>query len=234
MSSPTRYIAVAGNMGVGKSSLVRWLCSHYDLDPFFEPHADNPYLADFYGNMGQWAFHSQLFFLIRRFKHHKQLEGHARPVVQDRTIYEDAEVFAAHLHAAGHISDRDWGTYRDLYESLRAELRPPDLMVYLRCPMPTLQRRIRERGRSFEKGLPAEYLRALEALYESWFAKYTLSPTLVIETDRLDYVTRLFDRHEVLRAVDAHLGVSAALPGTADPHALRRAGERDSNEPPGP
>jgi deoxyadenosine/deoxycytidine kinase len=212
---PPRYIAVAGNMGAGKSSLVRWLCAHYDLDPFFEPHGENPYLEDFYSDMRRWAFHSQLFFLVNRFRHHKQLEGHARPVVQDRTIYEDAEVFAAHLHAAGHIDDRDWATYRDMYQTLRAELRPPDLMIYLRCPMPTLQKRIHERGRSYEKSIPAEYLRALEVLYEEWFARYDRSPALVIETDRLDYVTRLFDRQELLREIDARLGAASPLPGLA-------------------
>jgi deoxyadenosine/deoxycytidine kinase len=210
-----RYIAVAGNMGAGKSSLVRWLCAHYDLEPFFEPHNDNPYLADFYADMPRWAFSSQLFFLINRFKHHKQLEGAARPVVQDRTIYEDAEVFAAHLHAAGHIDDRDWGTYQDLYDTLRAELRAPDLMIYLRCPMPTLQKRIRERGRDYEKAIPAAYLRSLEQLYEAWFARYSRSPTLVIETARLDYVTRLFDRHELMREIDARLGAASSLPGVS-------------------
>jgi deoxyadenosine/deoxycytidine kinase len=204
---------VAGNIGAGKSSLVRWLCGQYDLEPFFEPHEENPYLADFYGDMKRWAFNSQLFFLVNRFKHHKQLEGSARPVVQDRTIYEDAEIFAAYHHAAGNIDARDWATYADLYATLRAELRPPDLMIYLRCPVATLQKRIRARGRAYEAAIPVSYLRALDGLYEQWFARYTLSPSLVIETGRLDYVTRLFDRHELLREIDARLGASAPLPG---------------------
>lgn len=208
-----RYIAVAGNIGAGKSSLVQWLCAHYDLEPFYEPHADNPYLADFYGDMSRWAFHSQLFFLANRFRHHKQLETATGPVVQDRTIYEDAEVFAAHLHAAGHIDDRDWATYTNLYDTLRGELRSPDLMIYLRCPLATLQKRIRERGRGYESAIPTAYLRSLDALYERWFANYTRSPTLVIETGRLDYVTRLFDRIELMREIDARLGASAPLPG---------------------
>jgi deoxyadenosine/deoxycytidine kinase len=212
---PHRYIAVAGNIGAGKSSLVQWLCTHYDLEPFFEPHAENPYLQDFYADMKRWAFPSQLFFLVNRFRHHKQLEGAARPAVQDRTIFEDAEIFAAHLHAAGFIDDRDWATYTDLYSTLRGELRPPDLMIYLRCPLPTLQKRIRQRGRAYEKAIPVSYLRSLEALYERWFAGYTLSPTLVLETGRLDYVTRLFDRHELMREIDARLGVAAPLPGLA-------------------
>lgn len=215
---PHRYIAVAGNIGTGKSSLVRWLCAHYDLEPFFEPHEENPYLADFYADMKRWAFHSQLFFLVQRFKIHKQLEGRARPVVQDRTLYEDAEIFAAHLHAAGYIDDRDWATYTDLYNTLRAELRPPDLMIYLRCPLATLHKRIRQRGRAYERAIPLSYLRALDSLYEAWFARYDLSPTLVIETGRLDYVTRLFDRHELLRVIDAHLGAAAPLPGLVGRH----------------
>lgn len=210
-----RYIAVAGNIGAGKSSLVRWLCAHYDLEPFFEPHQENPYLADFYADMRRWAFHSQLFFLVERFKLHRALEGSARPVVQDRTIYEDAEIFAAHLHDMGYIDDRDWSTYSALYTTLRAELRPPDLMIYLRCPLPTLHKRIRERGRAYERAIPMSYLRSLEGLYERWFEGYSLSPTLVIETGRLDYVTRLFDRHELMREIDARLGVSAPLPGLA-------------------
>lgn len=208
-----RYIAVAGNIGAGKSSLVRWLCTQYDLQPFYEPHEDNPYLQDFYGDMRRWAFSSQLFFLVHRFQHHKQLEESTRPVVQDRTLYEDAEVFAAYHHSAGNIDARDWAMYQDLYNTLRAELRPPDLMIYLRCPIDALQRRIRQRGRSYENAIPASYLRALDALYEQWFEGYSRSPKIVIETGRLDYVTRLFDRYELLRALDAHLGASAALPG---------------------
>ena len=123
--------------------------------------------------------------------------------------------FAAHLHASGHIDARDWATYTNLYDTLRSALRPPDLMIYLRCPLAALQKRIRERGRSYERAIPAEYLRALEELYETWFARYRVSPTLVIETGRLDYVTRLFDRHELLREIDARLGASATLPGVA-------------------
>ncbi|MBI5514581.1 MAG: deoxynucleoside kinase [Deltaproteobacteria bacterium] len=193
-------------MGSGKSSLVQWLCQHFDLTPFFEPHDENPYLADFYGDMARWAFSSQLFFLVRRFKIHRALESLGRPVVQDRTLYEDAEVFAAHLHQQGHIDDRDWATYTDLYETLRRDLRPPDLMIYLRCGPKTLRQRIRTRGRSYEQAIPGAYLRALEGLYKRWFAGYDRSPTLVIDTDRMDYVTELFDRRALLDALARHLG----------------------------
>jgi len=205
-----RIIAVAGTMGAGKSSLVEWLRQQYDIIPFFEPNEENPYLHDFYGDMKRWAMSSQLWFLIRRFHIHRRIarevERDPRPMVQDRTIYEDAEVFAAHLHHMKHISDRDWGTYQDFYTTMRDELRPPDLMIYLRCPLKTLTRRIQQRGRDFEKAIPRKYLASLEQLYEEWFARYDLSPTVVIETDRLDYVERMFDRLEVVEAIQKHMG----------------------------
>lgn len=204
-----RIVAVAGNMGAGKSSLVDWLRHQFGMVPFFEPNEDNPYLADFYADMPRWAMSSQLFFLVKRFQIHRAVVRRAaldaRPIVQDRTLYEDAEVFAAHLHEAGHLDDRDWRMYQDLYLTLRDEIRPPDLMIYLRCPLKTLVKRIKQRGRSFERSIPRSYLASLERLYEAWFLRYDLSPTLVIETDRLDYIERLFDRLEVVEAIKARL-----------------------------
>ncbi len=204
-----KIIAVAGNMGAGKSSLVDWLRHQFGAVPFFEPNDENPYLSDFYADMPRWAFASQTFFLVRRFQIHREVLRRAAKgpelLVQDRTLYEDAEVFAAHLHEKGHLDDRDYRLYQDLYLTLRGEIRPPDLMIYLRCPLPTLVKRIRKRGRTFEKAVPRAYLASLERLYEAWFARYDLSPTLVIETDRLDYVERLFDRLEVVEAIRARL-----------------------------
>lgn len=204
-----RIIGVAGNMGSGKSSLVEWLRQQFGMEPFFEPNEENPYLADFYADMKRWGMNSQIFFLVRRFQIHREVRrramGCAGPLVQDRTIYEDAEVFAVHLHETGCIDDRDWAVYQDLYRTLRQEIRPPDLMIYLRCPLKTLARRIRRRGRSFERRIPRAYLASLERLYEAWFARYDLSPTLTIDTERLDYVERLFDRLEVVEAIRRHL-----------------------------
>lgn len=212
MADPGRspkIIAVAGNMGAGKSSLVEWLRQQFDMDPFFEPNDENPYLADFYGDMKRWALSSQIFFLTKRFQIHRAIARraaeNARPIVQDRTLEEDAEIFAAYLHELGHIDDRDWKMYRDLYLTLREEVRPPDLMIYLRCPLKTLTKRIRQRGRAFEQKVPRSYLAALERLYEAWAARYDRSPMLVLETDRLDYVERLFDRLEVVEAIKKHL-----------------------------
>jgi deoxyadenosine/deoxycytidine kinase len=192
-------------MGSGKSSLVKWLCQQFELSPFFEPHDENPYLADFYGDMSRWAFNSQLFFLVRRYRIHRTIEDLGRAVVQDRTLYEDAEVFAQHLRDRGFIDDRDWATYTDLYSTLRRDLRPPDLMIYLRCGPKTLRKRIAMRGRAYEQAIPQAYLKSLDGLYESWFARYDASPTLVLETDQMDYVTRLFDRHQLLETIRAQL-----------------------------
>lgn len=214
-SQAPKIVAVAGNMGAGKSSLVEWLRQQFGMTPFFEPNEENPYLADFYADMSRWAMSSQLFFLVRRYQIHRTilrrafLEGSdARPLVQDRTIYEDAEIFAAHLHRAGHIDDRDWGMYQDLYRAFCEDIRPPDLMIYLRCPLKTLTRRIKRRGRQFERAVPRAYLASLERLYEEWFARYKtskLSPAIVIETDRLDYIEHLFDRLEVVQAIKEQL-----------------------------
>jgi deoxyadenosine/deoxycytidine kinase len=210
MSRP-RYLAVAGNIGAGKSSLVKWLHHTFKLLPFYEPQDDNPYLSDFYNDMKRWAYSSQLFFLTQRFRHHREMErtflrrDDARGVVQDRTIYEDAEVFAAHHHQSGNIDDRDWRTYSDLYRTLRAELAPPDLMIYLRCPLPALKKRIRQRGRSYEAAIPTAYLRGLHDLYERWFTAYDASPTLVLDTSELDYVTQLFDRRALIDEIERRL-----------------------------
>ncbi|MFO0611247.1 MAG: deoxynucleoside kinase [Polyangiaceae bacterium] len=211
-----RIIAVAGNMGAGKSTLVRWLENQFDMVPFFEPNDENPYLADFYGDMKRWSLHSQLFFLIRRFEIHKSMDARAaspraldeplRHIVQDRTIYEDAEVFAAHLHRAGHIDDRDWAMYQDLYRTLTREIRPPDLMIYLRCPLKTLVKRIAQRGRAFEQKIPRAYLKSLEELYEEWFEGYNASEAIVVETDRIDYIEHLFDRMEMVETIRKYVG----------------------------
>jgi deoxyadenosine/deoxycytidine kinase len=204
-----RVIAVAGNMGAGKSTLVGWLERQFDMVPFFEPNDENPYLADFYGDMKRWALHSQLFFLVRRFEIHKSIDARAagqnKHIVQDRTLYEDAEIFAAHLRRGGFIDDRDWAMYEDLYTTLRREIRPPDLMIYLRCPLRTLVRRIKKRGRAFEQAIPRSYLASLEELYEEWFARYAESEAIVVETDRIDYIEHLFDRLDMIDLIKRHL-----------------------------
>jgi deoxyadenosine/deoxycytidine kinase len=200
-----RFIAVAGNIGAGKTELTEFLCRRYGLRPSYEPNDQNPYLADFYADMRAWAYKSQLFFLTHKFRLHQALQDEAAAVIQDRTIYEDAEIFARNLYRQRLMEKRDFDTYWALYETIRRALRPPDLMIQLRCPVRTLRQRIRARGRSFEQEIPAGYLRRLNRLYDDWFARYELSPVLVLETDKLDYVTDLVDRADLLERIEQHL-----------------------------
>lgn len=200
-----RYIAIAGNIGAGKSTLVAFLTRTYGIQPFFEPNEDNPYLADFYADMSAWAFHSQVFFLSHKFRIHQELDKTPGIVVQDRTIYEDAEIFATALYKSGKLSARDWKTYSELYQNILSSLRPPDLMIYLSCSMKTLNKRIKLRGRAMEQNIPQSYLRGLHELYEEWIARYALSEKVTIQTDKLDYISDLEHRLEVMRRVEKYL-----------------------------
>jgi deoxyadenosine/deoxycytidine kinase len=200
-----KFIAIAGNIGAGKTELTSFLCRKYGLKPFYEPNDQNPYLKDFYADMKTWAFRSQIFFLTHKYKLHRELEREAGTALQDRTIYEDAEIFAKNLFVTRKIDKRDWKTYWELYETVAASLRPPDLMIYLRCPVKTLKERIRLRGREMEQDIPTTYLKRLNDLYEDWFKRYNLSPVLVLPTDTLDYLTNLVDRVDLFRQIEKHL-----------------------------
>jgi deoxyadenosine/deoxycytidine kinase len=200
-----KFIAIAGNIGAGKTELTEFLCRRYGLKPFYEPNDQNPYLADFYADMRTWAYRSQLFFLTHKFRLHQALQDEPGAVVQDRTLYEDAEIFARNLYRQKLIEKRDFETYWELYRSISRALRPPDLMIQLRCPVRTLRQRIRARGRSFEQEIPVEYLRRLNRLYEDWFTRYDLSPVLVLETDKLDYLTDLVDRVDLFERIERYL-----------------------------
>jgi len=184
-----KFVAIAGNIGVGKSTLVELLCDHLAWQPFFEPVTENPYLADFYDNMRSWSFHSQIFFLTHRLRAHRQLLDHPTSVIQDRTVYEDAEVFARNLYNQNLIHDRDYSTYRDLYDVLTQFLPPPDLVIYLRASIPTLVDRIANRGRDYERQITSVYLSQLNDLYETWIANFNLCPVLTVPSDDLDYVS---------------------------------------------
>lgn len=183
-----RFIAVAGNIGAGKSSLVTRLAERLGWKPFFEPVTENPYLADFYRDMRSWAFHSQIFFLTRRLRTHHQLLTDPASAIQDRTVYEDAEIFAHNLYRQGLISERDYGSYRELFLVLIEFLPPPDLVIYLRASVPTLLQRIQHRGRDFERTITAEYLGQLNELYEDWITRFSLCPVLTVPSDNLNFV----------------------------------------------
>jgi len=184
-----KFVAVAGNIGVGKSTLVEMLCVRLGWEPFYEPVTENPYLEDFYKDMSVWSFHSQVFFLTHRLRSHYKLGQHPSSVVQDRSVYEDAEIFAYNLFLQGHINQRDYQTYRDLYETTSRLLPPPDLVVYLRASVPTLMNRIKRRGRDYERTITPEYLHGLNNLYEQWIDNFTLCPVLSVPADDLDYVS---------------------------------------------
>jgi deoxyadenosine/deoxycytidine kinase len=188
MSTIKRVIVVAGNIGVGKSTLVNLVCDRLDWSPFYEPFEENPYLEDFYGAMQRWGFHSQVFFLTQRARIHQQLFKHPTSAVQDRCLYEDAEVFACNLYKQGYIEERDYQTYRELYDVLAAFLPPPDLIIYLRASVPTLRGRISQRGRDYEQEISESYLAQLQALYEDWVATFTICPVLTVPADDLDFV----------------------------------------------
>ena len=200
-----RSIAIAGNMGTGKSTLVDFLHRTYGVVPFYEPNDMNPYLADFYKDMKRWAFQSQLYFLSNKFRLHQELDRQPGVVALDRTIFEDAEIFATALYQMRKISKRDWETYQGFYHAILDAIRPPDLMIYLRCSMRTLRQRIRLRGRKMEQDVPLSYLKRLERLYDNWIDSYTMSEVLVLETDRLDYIHDLIHRLDVMERIEAEL-----------------------------
>ena len=183
-----RFVAVAGNIGVGKSTLTGLLGRQLGWEPFYEAVSDNPYLADFYADMTRYAFHSQIFFLSRRLRHHRRLLDFPGSVVQDRSVYEDAEIFARALYEQGHIAERDYRTYRELYEVLVLFLPPPDLVVYLRASVPTLLNRISLRGREFERNITPAYLDQLNTFYATWMQAFSLCPVLTVPADELDFV----------------------------------------------
>ena len=200
-----KFIAIAGNMGVGKTSMVEFMASHYGFDPVYEPYTSNPYLDDFYQDMRGWGFHSQVWFLTHKFRLHLELNDRPGTIVQDRTIYEDAEIFAANLARSGNLNPRDWETYQDLYRSMRGALQPPDVMIYLRCSVRAIRRRIKRRGRPSEQAIPLAYIRSLNSLYEEWMDRYDLSPKLVWNSDGMDYLTDLVDQIEFRKMIEKFL-----------------------------
>ena len=185
-----KFIAVAGNIGVGKSTLVKLLSDQLGWRPFYEPVTENPYLKDFYEDMQMWGFHSQIYFLMRRLRIHRQLMDADNSVVQDRSVYEDAEIFAHNLFLQDAITERDYATYRELYHVLVEFLPAPDLVIYLRASVSTLLDRIAMRDRSYERTISAAYLADLNELYERWVKGFELCPVLVVPCDDLDYVAK--------------------------------------------
>lgn len=197
-----RFIAIAGNIGAGKSTLVNFLSKKFDLKPLYEPVDDNPYLNDFYNDMERWAFSSQIFYLSRKFALHLQAQKSENRVVLDRSIYEDAEIFVENLYKRKGINKLDYQTYRELYATIRSELQPPDLVIYLRCSVRGVRRRIKGRGRPSEMDIPLSYIRNLHKSYEEWYENYDLGPKAVIETEKLDYLHDIIHRVDIFEQID--------------------------------
>lgn len=188
MSSQKIFIAIAGNIGTGKTTLTNMLSRRFGWEAHFEVVADNPYLSDFYKDMSRWSFPLQVFFLNHRFKAHQLVTQGANSAIQDRSIYEDANIFARNLYEQKMMSERDYRNYLDLYESMVGFLNPPDLVLYLRKSLPRLKEQITLRGREYEKNIPDEYLSNLNRYYDDWMANYTLGKKLIIDSDDLNFL----------------------------------------------
>lgn len=199
------HIAIAGNIGAGKTTLAGLLAGHYGWELLPEAADTNPYLKDFYDDMPRWAFQVQIYFLTSRFRQVLQVSQLQQSVVQDRTVYEDAYIFARNLHASGLMQDRDYSTYLQLFESVMELVRPPDLLIYLRADLEKLMEQIQRRGRAYEKNIGQDYIAALNEHYQQWTESYDKGPLLVIDVNDLDYLRRPEDLQSVLQQIDAKL-----------------------------
>lgn len=204
IKSEFRYIALAGNIGAGKSSLTGLLSKHFGWEAYYESVEDNPYLADFYEDMRRWSFNLQIYFLSARFRNQKHMLGERASFIQDRTIYEDVEIFARNLYEMGLMSERDYINYRDLFHEMSDYLRPPDLLIYLRAKVPTLVNQIQQRGRDYENSIRIDYLERLNGLYEGWIDRYP-HDKLIIETDELDFVNNKEDLGKVISLIEQRM-----------------------------
>ena len=201
----SKYIVIAGNIGAGKSTLVEKLCESINWQPYYEPVSENPYLKDFYKNMSAWAFQSQLFFLSDRMSMHKELQEFKGNVVQDRSIYEDAEIFARNLYINGNMRERDFQTYWKMYSIAIDLLNTPDLIVYLKASVPALKERIKLRNREFELSISDDYLHNLNILYDKWISKYNESEVLTLNIEDNDILNRPEDLERIILKIKDRL-----------------------------
>lgn len=200
-----KHIAISGNIGSGKTTLAEKLSKHYSWTPLYESVEHNPYLKDFYQDMTRWAFHLQIYFLNSRFRQINEIRANSKTTIQDRTIYEDAYIFAKNLHKSKHITDRDYQSYLDIFNSMIEFVKPPDLLIYLKADIPKLVRQIQMRGREFENAMRLDYLKNLNEHYEEWIGNYTHGKLLVIDVNELDFVKNVDDFAFVVSKVDYEL-----------------------------
>ncbi|MGE4287452.1 MAG: deoxynucleoside kinase [Salinivirgaceae bacterium] len=199
------HIAIAGNIGSGKTTLTRLLSKHYKWEPHYEDVEENPYLNDFYNDMQRWSFNLQIYFLNSRFNQILDIRKSGKTVIQDRTIYEDAHIFAPNLHAMGLLSSRDFDNYFSLFQLMNSLVQPPDLLIYLRASVPTLVSQIQKRGRDYENSIRLDYLKRLNERYEAWIGKYDLGKLLVVDVDNLNFSEKNEDLSYIINKIDAEI-----------------------------
>jgi deoxyadenosine/deoxycytidine kinase len=199
------HVAIAGNIGAGKTTLTKLLAKHYRWEPHYESVEENPYLDDFYGEMERWSFNLQVYFLNSRFRQILKIRESGKNIIQDRTIYEDASIFAPNLHAMGLMPNRDYNNYSSLFELMERLVSPPDLLIYLRASIPTLVGQIHKRGRDYENSISIDYLSRLNERYEAWISKYKKGNLLIIDVDELDFVDNQEDLGKIIHKIDAQI-----------------------------
>ncbi|GAB4155919.1 deoxynucleoside kinase [Winogradskyella aquimaris] len=199
------HFAIAGNIGAGKTTLTKLLAKHYKWEAQLEDVVDNPYLDDFYNQMERWSFNLQVYFLNSRFRQINQIQNSGKDIIQDRTIYEDAHIFAPNLHAMGLMTNRDFENYSSLFELMESFVKGPDLLIYLRSSIPNLVAQIHKRGRDYENTISIDYLSRLNERYEAWITKYDKGNLLIIDVDHLDFVANPEDLGGIINKIDAEI-----------------------------
>jgi deoxyadenosine/deoxycytidine kinase len=199
------HVAVAGNIGAGKTTLTTLLSKHYGWEPHYETVDDNPYLNDFYNDMQRWSFNLQIYFLNARFKQVVDIRSKDKTIIQDRTIYEDAEIFAPNLHDMGLMTTRDFQNYKSLFDLMSKLILPPDLLIYLRASVPTLVNQIQKRGRAYEESIRLDYLKMLNERYELWISKYKENKLLIVNVDDMDFSNNPEDLRKIIDRIDAQI-----------------------------
>ena len=199
------HVAIAGNIGAGKTTLTKLLAKHYKWEPQLEDVVDNPYLDDFYNQMERWSFNLQVYFLNSRFRQVSQIRQSGKDIIQDRTIYEDAHIFAPNLHAMGLMTNRDYENYRSLFDLMESFVKGPDFLIYLRSSIPNLVSQIHKRGRDYENSISIDYLSRLNERYEAWITKYDKGNLLIIDVDNLDFVANPEDLGSIINKIDAEI-----------------------------
>lgn len=201
----SRHIGIAGNIGSGKTSLTTLLAKHFKWNPYYESVDENPYLNDFYQDMQRWSFNLQIYFLNSRFRQVLEIRNSGRAIIQDRTIYEDAYIFAPNLHDMGLMVTRDFQNYENLFKLMTSLVEPPDLLIYLKSSVPTLVKQIQKRGRDYETTISIDYLSNLNDRYNKWIENYNLGELLVIDADKVDFIENPDDLSNVIDKIDAKL-----------------------------